>query len=147
MTRETINYTRLGVEACEAFTEGPGAFADFVRTILSTAAPCMCFKRQRPSDCRNRSSRSPAVRDETLTERILLASAGAGGDALGGDSGLKIELNDQERRALGKALVERKALLIEHAGDTTQPRATQRAGLVELSTITSVLRKLRRSTR
>ena len=39
MTRETINYTRLGVEACEAFTEGPGAFADLVRTILSTAAP------------------------------------------------------------------------------------------------------------
>jgi hypothetical protein len=39
MTRETINYARLGVGACEAFTEGPGAFADFVRTILSTAAP------------------------------------------------------------------------------------------------------------
>jgi hypothetical protein len=39
MTRETINYARLGVEACEAFTEGSGAFADFVRTILSTAAP------------------------------------------------------------------------------------------------------------
>jgi hypothetical protein len=59
---------------------------------------------------------------------------------------LKIELNDQELRALGKALVERKALLIEHAGDTTQPRATQRAGLVELSAIASVLRKLRRLT-
>ena len=39
MTRETINYARLGVEACEAFTEGSGAFADFVRTILSIAAP------------------------------------------------------------------------------------------------------------
>ena len=39
MTRETINYARLGVEACEAFTKGPGAFADFVRTILTTAAP------------------------------------------------------------------------------------------------------------
>jgi hypothetical protein len=82
-----------------------------------------------------------------LTERILPAPADAGGDAPGGDSGLKIELNDQERRALGKALVERKALLIEHAGDTTQPRATQRAGLLELSAITSVLRKLRRLTR
>jgi hypothetical protein len=81
-----------------------------------------------------------------LTERILLASAEGGGDAHGADSGLKIELNDQERRALGKALVERKALLIEHAGDTTQPRATQRAGLLELSAIASVLRKLRRLT-
>lgn len=39
MTRKTIDYTRLGVEACEAFTAGPGAFADFVRTILSVAAP------------------------------------------------------------------------------------------------------------
>jgi hypothetical protein len=39
MTRETINYARLGVEACEALTNGPGAFADFVRAILSTAAP------------------------------------------------------------------------------------------------------------
>jgi hypothetical protein len=39
MTGETINYARIGVEACEAFTEGPAAFADFVRTILSIAAP------------------------------------------------------------------------------------------------------------
>jgi hypothetical protein len=39
MTRETIDYARLGVEACQAFTEGPVAFADFVRTILSVAAP------------------------------------------------------------------------------------------------------------
>jgi hypothetical protein len=38
MTRKTIDYARLGVEACEAFTEGPAAFADFVRTILSIAA-------------------------------------------------------------------------------------------------------------
>ena len=82
-----------------------------------------------------------------MTERILLASADAGDDAPRGDSGMKIELNDQERRAFGKALVERKARLIEHAGDTTQPRATQRAGLLELSTIASVLRKLRRLTR
>jgi hypothetical protein len=36
MTRETINYARLG--ACEAFAEGPAAFANFVRTILSVAA-------------------------------------------------------------------------------------------------------------
>jgi hypothetical protein len=79
-----------------------------------------------------------------LTERNVLR---ASGDALGGDSGLKIELNDQERRALGKALVERRARLIEHAGDTTQPRATQRAELLELSAIASVLQKLRRLTR
>jgi len=39
MTRKTIDYERLGIEACEAFTEGPAAFADFVRTTLSIAAP------------------------------------------------------------------------------------------------------------
>jgi hypothetical protein len=39
MTRETIDYERLGVEACEAYTEGPESFADFVDTILSIAAP------------------------------------------------------------------------------------------------------------
>jgi hypothetical protein len=39
MSRKTIDYARLGVEACEAFTEGPAAFADFVHTILSIAAP------------------------------------------------------------------------------------------------------------
>jgi len=56
---------------------------------------------------------------------------------------LKIELDDQEQRVIGKSLVERKARLIENAGDTTQPRAAQRAGLLELSAIASVLRKLR----
>ena len=35
----TIDYERLGVEACEAFADGPVAFAHFVRTILSIAAP------------------------------------------------------------------------------------------------------------
>ena len=39
MTRETIDYERLGVEACEAYTEGPQSFADFVGSILSVAAP------------------------------------------------------------------------------------------------------------
>jgi hypothetical protein len=39
MSRKTIDYARLGAEACEAFTEGPAASADFVRTILSIAAP------------------------------------------------------------------------------------------------------------
>jgi hypothetical protein len=37
--RKTIDYARIGVEACEAFTEGPAAFADFVRRILSIEAP------------------------------------------------------------------------------------------------------------
>lgn len=77
-----------------------------------------------------------------IERSLLLRQLTAGGDALAGRRGLKIELNDQERRALGKALVECKARLIESAGDTTQPRATQRAKLLELSAIASVLRKL-----
>ena len=36
---------------------------------------------------------------------------------------LKIELNDQERRVVGRLLTERKALLIEITEDTTQPDA------------------------
>ena len=76
-----------------------------------------------------------------MTERnVQLAAAQAG------DSGLKIELNDQERRAVGRALVDRRARLIESTGDTTLTRAKQRAGLLELSAIASVLRKLRRLT-
>ena len=38
MTRSTVNYARIGVEACEAFAEGPAAFADFVRRTLAVAA-------------------------------------------------------------------------------------------------------------
>jgi hypothetical protein len=60
---------------------------------------------------------------------------------------LKIDLDDQERRVLGRVLVERRARLIESTGDTTQTRATQQAGLVELSAMRSVLQKLRRLTR
>jgi hypothetical protein len=56
---------------------------------------------------------------------------------------LKLELKDQERRAVARSLAERKALLIEEAGDTTQPPATRRSRLLELAAITSVLRKLR----
>jgi hypothetical protein len=44
MTHETIDYERLGVEACEAFREGPAAFAEFIRTILSIAAPLHEFQ-------------------------------------------------------------------------------------------------------
>ena len=43
---------------------------------------------------------------------------------------MKIELNDQERRAVGRLLTERKALLIEITEDTTQPDAARRAGLI-----------------
>jgi hypothetical protein len=58
---------------------------------------------------------------------------------------LKLELNDQERRAVNRSLVERKARLIENAGDTTLPHAAQQAASVELSAISSVLRKLHMS--
>jgi hypothetical protein len=57
---------------------------------------------------------------------------------------LKLELNDQERRAVSKSLAERKARLIENVEDTTKPRAARRLGLLELEAIASVLRKLRR---
>jgi hypothetical protein len=55
---------------------------------------------------------------------------------------LKIQLNDQERRAVGRLLTERKALLIETAEDTTQPDAARHAALIELSVLESVLEKL-----
>ena len=57
--------------------------------------------------------------------------------------GLKLELDDQERRAVRRSLVERRAHLIESTEDTTQTRAAQRSGLLELKAITSVLRKMR----
>jgi hypothetical protein len=59
------------------------------------------------------------------------------------DNGLKLELDSQERRAVGKSLVERRGRLIEKAEDTTQPRAAKRSALRELTAIKSVLRKLR----
>jgi hypothetical protein len=58
---------------------------------------------------------------------------------------LKIELNDQERRAVGRLLTERKALLIEITEDTTQPDPARRAGSIELLTIASLIGKLRRA--
>ena len=83
-----------------------------------------------------------------MTKRnVLRAQLTAGTYASSRGRGLQIELNVQERRALGRSLVERRARLIEHAGDTTQPRAMQRAGLLELPAIASILRKLRRLTR
>jgi hypothetical protein len=90
----------------------------------------------------------PAVRDKTLTERNVLR-AQSDGWRLRHEPGTWFEdkLEDQERRALGRALVERRARLIESTGDSTQTRARQRAGLLELSAIASVLRKLRHATR
>ena len=60
---------------------------------------------------------------------------------------MKLELDDHERRAVGRSLAGRKARLIEIAGDTTQPRAAKKSGLFELEAIASVLRKLRRAIR
>ena len=58
---------------------------------------------------------------------------------------MEIELNDQERKAVGRLLTERKSLLIEITEDTTQPDSARRAGLIELLTIASVTGKLRRA--
>ena len=56
---------------------------------------------------------------------------------------MEVKLNDHERRAVGRLLRERKALLIETTEDTTQPDAERRAGLIELLVVASTLRKLR----
>jgi hypothetical protein len=56
---------------------------------------------------------------------------------------LKLEFDSQERRAIGKSLVERRRRLIENAEDTTQPRAAKQSALLELAAIKSVLQKLR----
>ena len=54
---------------------------------------------------------------------------------------MEVELNDQERRAVGRLLTERKALLIETTEDTTQPDSARRAGSIELSVIDVNTRK------
>jgi hypothetical protein len=58
------------------------------------------------------------------------------------DTYLKIELNDQERRAVDRLLADRKAHLTEITGDTTWPDRARRAGSIELSAIESILGKL-----
>ena len=55
---------------------------------------------------------------------------------------MKLELNDQERQAVGRALAERKAHLIEMAGDTTQNPEARWPRQLELALIRSVLTKL-----
>ena len=56
---------------------------------------------------------------------------------------MEIQLNDQERRTVGKLLMERRARLVEMTEDTTEPDLARRAGLIELLTINSAIRKLR----
>jgi hypothetical protein len=55
---------------------------------------------------------------------------------------LKIELDNQERRAVGRLLAKQQALLIEMTEDTTQPDSERRAGLIELSVIDAIVGKL-----
>ena len=55
---------------------------------------------------------------------------------------MEVKLNDHERRAVGRWLTERRALLIETTEDTTQPDSARRAGLIELSVIESIFGKL-----
>jgi hypothetical protein len=43
---------------------------------------------------------------------------------------LEVELNDEERRAVGRLLTERKARLIEITEDTTKTDRARRTGLV-----------------
>jgi hypothetical protein len=56
---------------------------------------------------------------------------------------LKVELNDQERRAVARLLAECKTRVIERAGDTTQTLGARQSALLERAAISSVLRKLR----
>jgi hypothetical protein len=55
---------------------------------------------------------------------------------------VRLELSDQERRAVSRALLERKTRRIEMAEDTTQTHTVRRSATLELSVISSVLRKL-----
>jgi hypothetical protein len=60
-----------------------------------------------------------------------------------GDNNLKLKLDDQERRAVSKSVVDRKTRLIENTEDTTQPLAWRRSWSLELKALASVIRKLR----
>jgi hypothetical protein len=68
---------------------------------------------------------------------------GEAASALGRGLGtLELEIDDHERRAIERSLVALRSRLIEKVGDTTLTPARRRAGLSELSTIASALRKL-----
>ena len=60
---------------------------------------------------------------------------------------MKPEIDDRERRAIERALAERRSHLIEKAGDTTLTPARRQASYCELSAIASALRKLPGRTR
>jgi len=60
-----------------------------------------------------------------------------------GADNVRLELDNRERRAVSKSLINRKKLLIEIIHDTTQQPLARRAGLIEAEAIASVLRKLR----
>jgi hypothetical protein len=55
---------------------------------------------------------------------------------------VKIELDNPERRTVTRSLVERRNWLIEIVEDTTRSPASRRIGLLELTLIASILRKL-----
>ena len=55
---------------------------------------------------------------------------------------MKLEIDDLERRAIERSLVERRSRLIEKAGDTTLTPARRQASYRELSANASALRKL-----
>jgi hypothetical protein len=95
MTHKTIDYARIGVGACEAFREGPAAFADFVRTILSVATPLHAHQNGNDRQTGGNGRLRPIIGDETLTERNgLRAELTVGGYVTSRGRGLKIELND-----------------------------------------------------
>jgi hypothetical protein len=70
VTHENINDARVGVEAHVAFTEGPAAFADSVRSILSVAAPLHVLQ------ATSTGKLPESDRDETLTERNVRLASG-----------------------------------------------------------------------
>jgi hypothetical protein len=74
---------------------------------------------------------------------LVLTSRKAGHLAWAEDNELKLDLDDEERRAIVRSLVERKARLIENIEDTARNPAARRSGSLELTAIASVLRKLR----
>jgi hypothetical protein len=74
---------------------------------------------------------------------LVLTSIRAGHLTSTEDNTLKLDLDDDERRAVVRSLVERQARLMENIEDTAQHPAARRSGSLALTAIASVLRKLR----
>jgi hypothetical protein len=74
---------------------------------------------------------------------LVLTSTKAGYLAWAEDNKLKLDLDDEGRRAVVSDLVERKARLIDNIEDTARHPAARRSGSLELTAIASVLLKLR----